>query len=76
MFQLIYTCGMNTMYLWDFKAGSFVGCSAITVSRGSLNMVLGEEIPLPGIKPHSLSSWPAISQIHCCQLWVYVPEKY
>jgi len=26
-------CGMNTMYLWDSKAGSFVGFSAITVSR-------------------------------------------
>jgi len=76
MFQLIDTCGMNAMYLWDSKAESFVGRSAITVSRAGLDMVLGEEIPLPGIKPNSLSSWPAISRIHCCQLWVYVPEKY
>jgi hypothetical protein len=30
---------MNTMYLWDSKAGSFVGCSAITVSRAGLGMV-------------------------------------
>lgn len=38
------------MYLWDSKAGSFVGCSAITVSRAGLDMVLREEIPpLPGI---------------------------
>jgi hypothetical protein len=77
MFQLIYTCGMNTVYLWDLKAGSFVGCSAITVSRAGLDMVLREEIPpLSGIKPHSFNSWPAISQIRCCQLWVYVLEKY
>jgi len=39
------------MYLWDSKAGSFVGCSAITVSRAGLDMALGEEIPLPGIMP-------------------------
>jgi hypothetical protein len=67
---------MNTVYLWDLKAGFFMGCSAITLSRAGLDMVFGEEIsPLPGVKPHSFSSWPAISQIHC-QLWVYVPEKY
>lgn len=76
MFQLLYTCGMNTMDLWNLKEGSFVVCSAIMVCRAGLDMVLGEKIPpLPGIKPHIFRSWAAISQIHC-QLWFYFPEKY
>lgn len=40
-----FTRGMNTIYLWDLKAGSFMGCSAIMLSRAGLDMVLGEEKP-------------------------------